>query len=314
MRATHYIIIFIIFNLTCSSFALGSKKKEREYKNNTVPESEQKNKLSPQKGTNWPWEDPSPNRVIASPTAFVQEKGTFNFNLLTSTLLDFFPFLNIFNVSYGITRNFEIRVNTIVPIYVDPIIYIGLGIYPKFSFQLGKYFRIGYMIDFGVVKQYFLDGCTTEEGANMCQTQLIYGGAPLIITIGSKNYYVNLSMHVINYKGYTDNCIFDPDGDVCDKYLHNQLFVIPSIGASIRISKRLKFNLELIYLFKYDITKPNDYTHMKHTILPMCGVKIVGKRFYGEINIIINIAKGNEGWGFFYPPVLPLFSFGFIYP
>jgi hypothetical protein len=106
------------------------------------------------KKTDWPWQDPAPGKVVASQTAFVQEKGTFNFNFSTTTLLDFYDVLNIFDVTYGVTRDFEIRASTIVPYYL----FLGVGIFPKYSIQLSEYFRMGYMLDFSVVKQYYAVG------------------------------------------------------------------------------------------------------------------------------------------------------------
>jgi hypothetical protein len=261
------------------------------------------------KKKSWTWEDPSPGRIIASQTAFTQKKGTFDFQF--STL--FIPFIspvvfNFFDATYGILENLELRIGTIIPIQ-----YVGAGVFPKFSIPLGRYVRIGYMIDFSVFKRYSIskEDCSNENNVDICQPQLVYGGSPLILTIGGKNHNINLSLHVIDYRGNSEECEFDIEGDICTEYLHNQIMVIASVGVSFRVAKWVKLAFEFWYVNKHDITLPTETYAQSHYFWPMIGLKIIGRTFHGELSIIQYCYTA-------YPYCLsnfsPMLVFGFTYP
>ena len=272
------------------------------------------------------WEDPSPDKVVAMPTAFMQDKGTMNVDFTTFVPGFFSPgVFNFIDVSYGVTKNFEVRGSMLVPIY-----YIGFGFYPKFGIQLNKYVRIGYMLDLAVVKpynaiaQWEYEGCFVEynsgaDNVDLCQPWFIYGGAPLILTIGTKDYHVNLSTHVVNYKGLTYECMTSSYLDPCGE-LPNQLFIIESAGISLKIWRTFKINIEFLYMFNY-ISEPHwsRETGMRHEIVLTAGFKIFGKRIYTDFNFIMPVATrsserfGQDEWEFGFA-LYPFVSFGFHHP
>ena len=265
----------------------------------------------------WCWKDPSPGRLIASPTAFLQKKGTLSFNFSTFLSISTSPVgFHFFDVTYGINENFDIQGGIIFPLY-----YLGFGLYPKFSMPLGKYVRVGLIMDLAVVMPYnpvgayeFVGCEEPEEHVNYCRPWFIVGGAPFILTVGSVDYHLNLSTHVLFYRGVDDNCATDVDFDVCSNRLHHHIISVSSFGVSVRIAKGLKLNVEVLYVFKHNFTDPLLFTVMRHLIFPMIGLKIIGKKFHGSINLVGIILNGTQGWGSYLHYVFPLFSFGFIYP
>lgn len=262
-------------------------------------------------------EDPSPGMMVTSPTAFSQKKKTFNFFIRVVSLP--FGYLPLFfhNMIYGITDAFEIRVAMLVPAG-----HVGFGLYPKYSVKLHRYVRIGLMLDL-IYYQRFVECWDDDNNIDFCKPQFIVGGIPFMITVGVPNYFMNLSTRIFYNKGYDDECFTDPDKDTCDGLMHDHLFLVTSLGASIKIARKVKLSFELFHIFLHDFTKNAEgysgYNDTWHILVPMIGFKVFGKRFYGGLSIFFVIpwlekySNGSE-LRLDIPLPTPEHSFGVIAP
>jgi hypothetical protein len=281
-----------------ASAGLADQNNPQVGKGPAVAKAEQAGAVQQQeeKGKKWPWTDPANGKLIASPTAFLNEKGSFGFNFSNYVFWPNFPYLfNFFDFSYGITGNFEISSNMILPIG-----FLGFGLYPKAGFVFGKYVRLGFMADFGF-----------SWRINDDVTWIIAGGSPLLLTIGNEDYHMNLSIHFLLFRGYRDTCTFGEDHCLEEEGIANHFLVFSSIGAGIRIVKHLKFTFDFLY-----IAAPK-WEQLRHIFIPMAGLKVLGRKWYFAINAILQFAYG-DGQGSHHKwsglLALPMISFGWVYP
>jgi hypothetical protein len=291
LSAAAVVLLFVFFHghehIAAAEPPGGEAEKETE-----PSTAEEDARSEGKKEEKWPFEDPSISRVIASPTAFIHEKGTFGFDFSTYAIWPAFPiFYNFFDFSYTIRNWFEISANMYLPIG-----YLGFGFYPKIGFDLGGYVRMGFMVDFGIVWPYII---------SIPDVWLIAGGAPLLFTIGNKDYHLNVTAHFLYYRGYREDCFFEED---CrdDEGVGDYFLIFSSVGAGIRVGKHIKLTVDLLYVYAHR------WVSLIHNFMPMMGLKILGRKWHLGINLMVQFGYGVDGW--WTPRPYPMISFGWVYP
>jgi hypothetical protein len=161
--------------------------------------------------------DPGAGRMTFVQTAFQPGKGSLEFRFTDGS---------IFSLTYGITDNVSITLNS-----VTPLGFWGLGVYPKVSFRLAPGVRLGFVANVGFL-WIFMEGLA---GA------FLYGGAPVILTLGSEDYQVTLSLHL---EGLTDASRWKEGGTWHDD-IESYFFIVPDIGASFKVARYVKLHVEL---------------------------------------------------------------------
>lgn len=260
----------------------------------------------------WTWTDPSPGKVIASPTALTHEKGTLGFDFSTYWDAELFgfglaPCSSFFDIYFGITKNFEIMLQTYIPLG-----FLGFGLYPKASVEVHDLVTLGWTMDFGFAWAYFLKE-DIEKVSD--EVWMIVGGAPMIITIGSPNHFLNLSVHTMLYRNYPEGCFLTSDYTCYEEResVSNMFVVLTSLGASLRISKRVKINIDFWYIFIHGSEEYYYHMNNNHIFMPMAGLKIFGKDMWGSVGLLILVGFNDHRKEIeaFLP--IPAVSFGWNY-
>jgi len=302
--------------MTWASLLLGAEEsKEKSY---VISEKGRETDTTSPPGESPAFQDPSPGRVIASPTGFIQEKKSFNLGITTTFAPVYYFPLFFFNLTYGVTKNFEIRSN-----FYLPVTHVGVGVYPKFSIKLSKYVRYGLMLDIAYYQSY-TECRINGEDLFLCRPQFMIGLTPLIFTAGTRSFLFNFVINTMYNKSHDNICFYTAENlsEECGDSLHDYLVHISSMGLSLRVAKKVKLSLEFQYIFMHDFSNINvvDYTYdtTSHRLIPMIGIKIFGKRFYGDFNLYIVATYGKEyhgpwGWGIM-PFPTPATTFGFTVP
>jgi hypothetical protein len=213
--ANHQVAILgIVLISFCISFQKATASEEH------ADDTKQPHKLpSQEEESKWAWQDPAPTKIIVSATAYTLPKKRLSLNFSTAGVLGISPFVfNFLDVSYGITKYLELNVSAYLPIF-----YLGFGVNPKFGFSISKYVQIGFMPSVIFVWDYM-------DQTSGPSTWTIYGGAPIILSFGNSNYFVNLSLHVHGSYMPEGYCLYSTDD--CTETVSNHLILLPSIGAS----------------------------------------------------------------------------------
>lgn len=255
---------------------------EKEEKVETV-------KVSPE-GEKLAGKDPARTRLIYLQNAYTNGKGIFNFTTIWGG--------NI-KLSYGITDNIDISFNTTLP-----VMQWGLGVSPKFSFRLHEKVYYAIKADIGIAFPYFLD----IDTGGLHSLGFLYGGAPVILTAGTQDYYFNFSVHLLGmsiaFFGFDEDDEWDNNNDT------ETIFVIlPNIGGSIRIVKKVKFNLSLWTVITTE-DGLRDWVNGKIWGV-MYGFRIFAGQFFGDINFVMPIFDGFWEIQKYIPLGYPMIAFGF---
>jgi hypothetical protein len=231
--------------------------------------------------------DPDSSRVVYLQSAFPRGKGRFNFTSFWAGHM---------KMAYGLTDHVDLTFSTCLPIMIW-----GLGIFPKFSFELHEKVRMAIKLDFGLGYPYFIFGSRSVG--------LMYGGAPVILTVGTEDFFFNFSLHLHGMSFFEHNDYISESSDETDI---SHLFVItPGIGASIRIARMLKFNLEVLGHFVPLHDRGRDETLSGKIWTVMYGFRIFKGRFYGDVSFVIPVFPGWWDIQKYVPIGYPMAVFGF---
>jgi hypothetical protein len=175
--------------------------------------------------------------------------------------------LAIFFATIGITDNVSITFHS-----VTPLGFWGIGVYPKVSFKLAPGVRFGFVFNVGFLSVFAFG---TASG-------VMYGGAPVILTLGSEDHNVTLSLHLEGVSGTTNDSLF---------------FIVPDVGASFKIARHVKLHAELWSMLS---TKGDWKTHgfNGRTWGVALGCRIFWDDFYIDISTVaLVIPDWVETWG-----------------
>jgi len=231
--------------------------------------------------------DPDSSRVVYLQSAFPRGRGRFNFMTLWGGHL---------KLAYGFTDSIDMTFSTCLPIMIW-----GLGLFPKFSFELHEKVRLAVKLDFGVGYPYFIFGPRSVG--------LMYGGAPVILTLGTEDFYFNFSVHLHGMSFFMrDDWTAESSGET---EISNLFVITPGIGASIRLAGMLKFNLEVMGFFIPLYDRGRDETLSGKVWTVMYGFRIFKGRFYGDVCFVLPVYPGWWDIQKYAPIGFPMAVFGF---
>jgi hypothetical protein len=231
--------------------------------------------------------DPDSSRVVYLQSAFPRGRGRFNFMTLWGGHV---------KLAYGLTDHVDLTFSTCLPILIW-----GFGVFPKFSFRLHEKVRLAMKLDFGLGYPYFIFGPRSVG--------LMYGGAPLILTAGTEDFYFNFSVHLHGMSFFEHNdWISESSGET---EISNLFVITPSVGASIRLARMLKFNLEVLGFFVPLYDRGRNETLSGKIWAVMYGFRIFKGRFYGDVSFLIPVFPGWWDVQKYVPIGFPMASFGF---
>jgi hypothetical protein len=237
--------------------------------------------------------DPAANRLFYHQTAFTTPRKKVRLTLVDAG--------NI-NLSVGVSDYFDITVNTMPPVMVW-----GLGLFPKVAFNLHDKVRLGFIPSFGLF--FFMPD--TEL------LWLMYGLTP-VMSIGSEDYCFNISLHVMGFSWWAP----DDSSYIVGEGGHNGfLTLVPGIGGSIRLTRHMKLNIELMAPQVARVWGDNEWNEDFRLLdgvntingklwFIMIGLRIFGKRFYGDVGMAWAVFPGWWEFQMFMPMGWPVFSFG----
>ena len=204
--------------------------------------------------------DPDPSRMILSSTAFPLEKGRFQ-----CTVHD----LGFWMFKYNPSENITLQFNTLIP-----FVWILLNPSIKITGEISPHVRAGFLGDFYYLITYI------EYPENY---MVYYGGGP-ILTIGSRDYFINLAS--LFYGAYTHTW-----GDDTEPYGWNDYLALAEIGTGLRLFHRISFRAEYIFVI------PKERKKVGHSTLSdfigdsifMYGFRYFGGSIFGELNLLLPI-------------------------
>ena len=229
--------------------------------------------------------EPDPTRTIWSPTAFLPDEGTLNLRTV-----DF----GLWSLEYTLNPNVMLHGSMTVPI-------MNFSLLPgaRFAAELHEYVRVALDTHVG----FWLLYPTTEV------VLLLYGGAPAL-TIGTRDFFLNISLLVYGATVFTRDSAWDATGAESQTWGDETfLFLSPNIGGSLRISRRIKLNLELHAPALLDAEGDTAWDFGKVWAFAY-GVRIFGQRFYGDVSFVVPIFPGVMDILQFLPIGLPMINFG----
>jgi hypothetical protein len=242
--------------------------------------------------------DPAAGRLIFTQTAFALEAKKVEAMFMDAA---------IFFLSWGISENVTITFNSVTPWTVW-----GLGVYPKFTFELAPKVRMGFIVNAGFLWPFADESSFGEKEVNHA-VYIMYGGAPLLMTFGSEAHFFNVSVHV---DGIT-LAWRRSDYSGTEWHYDNTLFVVPDIGGSFRIADGVKLNVEVWALLSTSWRwKKQGFNGRTWGI--SSGARFFGKDFYFDVSAVFIIMSDIEfdPEDYYYPEEVvpyfgPMFSFGF---
>ena len=238
-----------------------------------------------------PLVDPAAGRVFYHQTAFTTPAK--------QTTLTFFDGAHLV-ASIGVNDHFDFTISTMPPFGVW-----GLGLFPKIGFNLHEKVRMAFIPSFGL----FTIMPALWVG-------LLYGMTP-VVSFGNEDFCFNVSVHVIGISEHYET--WDDTGE--SWVTHGYLTVSPEIGASLRVAKRVKLNLEFMmpnivhYWGGGDTQEDFDRLDGINTLngklwFIMAGVRIFGKKVFGEVGVAWAIYPGFWDFQQFMPIGWPFGSIG----
>jgi hypothetical protein len=145
----------------------------------------------------------------------------------------------------------------------------------------------------------------------------LYGGAPVILTLGSEDFNVTLSVHL---DGITHADTWMDDGT---RYVdtNSYFFIVPDVGASFRVARHVKLHVELWSM----LSTKGDWKEIGfngRTWGIASGCRIFWDKFYLDVSAVALVMPdwtrtwgGDEHEAFYVedmiPGVGPMISFGF---
>jgi hypothetical protein len=213
--------------------------------------------------------DPDPTRVIYAPSAHSRMKGNWSFTSFNTAY---------WNFAYGITDDLDISLRTLVPmgIYlINPTI--------KVRWELSKYARIAMMGHVAILGFFLIEDIEDRK------VYTFSGGA--IFTYGTRDTFLNFSVFYLS---------------ALTNEKHGYL-IMPSIGGSIKIHRRVKLNIEVHHLILPQVEK-HGYGKIWGILY---GLRIYGHNIFGDISFAIPIIPEvtREILSIF-PIGIPFLSFG----
>jgi hypothetical protein len=238
-----------------------------------------------------PLVDPAAGRLFYHQTAFTTPAK--------QSTLTFFDGAHLV-ASIGVNDHFDFTISTMPPFGVW-----GLGLFPKIGFNLHEKVRMAFIPSFGL----FTIMPALWVG-------LLYGMTP-VVSFGNEDFCFNVSVHVIGISEHYET--WDDTGG--SWVTHGYLTVSPEIGASLRVSKRVKLNLEFMmpnivhYWGGGDRQDDFDQLDGINTLngklwFIMAGVRIFGKKVFGEVGVAWAIYPGFWDFQQFMPIGWPFGSIG----
>jgi hypothetical protein len=234
--------------------------------------------------------DPSSSRVVYGETAFSHPANTWSW---TSFNIAYWRF------TYSPTDYLRISLDTVPPIGV-------LAFLPgvTLSKQLSDTIHLGVRLNAGVFYPYISNDNDLHA--------ILYGGGP-ILTVGKPDLAFNFTCLVFGFSAGEKTTTYPsalpgqpmPSVERGWEYHHGYV-VLPNVGFSARVSKRVKLNFELYAPLSGELEE-----NLGKIWLFMYGARIFGESIYGDVSF---------AWPFFpdfwdvmkYMPMgVPMLSFGF---
>jgi len=239
--------------------------------------------------------DLDPSRAVYAPTAFTRPKGRFTFAS--------FDIGNIV-MSYGAASNIDVTIGMALP-----AAQLTFMVMPKFAFQLHPKVRMAVTLDFGLAWPYFMMAGDSHEG----MVGFVYGGAPLVLTIGSEDRFLNISCHLQGVSGvfWHEDEIYDNGHYRTHKDVSSEThFVIfPDVGGSVKVHKNVKLNLEVWTI----ATPSSDFEGLSGRFWGvMYGARFFGRRIFVDLHFVYTIFPGWWQVQQYVPMGWPLVTVGFV--
>jgi hypothetical protein len=173
-----------------------------------------------------PGGDPAAWRLVYTQTAFSIGKGELGFTDVDGVDLIF---------SYGVTDSLSVTVNATLP-----TVFWGLVAGVKYTFEVTPWLRAGFAVHGGVVWPFFWDDFSESDDEHYLG--IMAGGAPLLLTFGSPDLSLTLSLHVemissLHWwleRGRYE--YFDDD---------TQLVFLADVGGGIKVARNTKIIAEV---------------------------------------------------------------------
>jgi hypothetical protein len=239
-----------------------------------------------------PLVDPAAGRLFYHQTAFTTPAK--------QSTMTFFDGAHLV-ASIGVSDHFDFTIGTMPPIGVW-----GLGLFPKIGFNIQEKVRMAFIPSFGMFV--IMPGMWVG---------LLYGMTP-VVSFGSPDFCFNLSLHVLGISAH----YLDASGESSEDWVARGYFTIsPEIGASLRVAKRVKLNLEFmmpnIVHYWGGGGYQEDFDHLDgiNTLngklwFIMAGVRIFGEKVFGEFGVAWAIYPGFWEFQQFMPIGWPFGSIG----
>ena len=230
--------------------------------------------------------DPDAGRMIYGNTAFTRRKGTWNWTLFN---------IAFWSIDYGVTDNVQIGIES-----APPILIIGLFPNIKASWQVHPWIRLGFRVMGGGFWPY-LDEMNDDNWHFF-----LWGGGP-VMTIGGEELNFTLSVPIYGIAVGNEDSRYNSTTLSFDKEMAYDYawVVLPSIGGSWRVHRRVKLNLEL------HAPMTNESEINGRLWILMYGLRVIGERIYGDISFIMPLFSGAEVYLQYIPLGAPFLSFGF---
>ena len=249
------------------------------------PEKRQGKPAPASRRTKYGFPDPESPRVIYGSTAFIREKGLWDWTITQ---------LGLWNFDYGVTDWLEVGV-----LAAPPIVFFTAFPHVKIGTQLSKNVSIAVKVTGGLAYPY-MEEIEGHFG--------IFGGGP-ILTIGNADMAFNISWPVYAVTVVEhDKVRYDPvtyESSAPENEYETFWLMLPHIGFSARVHKRIKLNFELYAVAAEGFEYSGEFW------LFMYGIRIMGKRIFGDINFVVPLFEDSDEVLQYMPIGYPLLQFGF---
>jgi hypothetical protein len=205
-------------------------------------------------------------RVIYAPTAIPRGKGVLDFTAHN---------IGLWDVEGGLTDNSSIGLKFLLPVFIYEVMPYARG-----SIEVADDTWLGGTVLGGIAG--------IMDDADMAW----FAGGSVQMTVGRDPFMFNVSF-LAQAMGAID--VDDPI-----------LFMLPNIGMSARVGRKVKLNLE----YHLPIVAQEDSLEYIWGIVGY-GVRILGERIYGDISFFCPIFDGAADLYRYLPLGIPMLSFGF---
>jgi hypothetical protein len=227
--------------------------------------------------------DPDSARVIYGPTAFRRGRHRWNWTIQN---------LGLWNLDVGITDNLQLGLITAPPAG-------ALAFWPQLRAggALGEKVEMAVQVGAGAFWPFISNGDNWHA--------VVYGGGP-VLTIGSPKLLFNIGVPVYGVSVGSERYSYGKSPYSYGKEMayDNHWFVIPNLGFSAQVAKRIKLSLELH-------TPLGDHDMNGKLWVILYGMRIFGERIYGDISFVIPAYPGADQILKYVPIGFPLLGFGF---